>query len=269
MRLGAATLLASVLIGLAGHARAELLFATAGTGTLLHPLQEPTDLSYPSCYYDGPCQWCKEHVYIFGINGLNPMCLGNFNGMLSYVRKNGFEKTQFGQMYTCSGYANLIRQIRQRDPDAKIVLIGFSLGANSVRTVANHLNKDGTKVDLLIYLVGDFIYNTPDSFPPNVCKVVNVRAKGLVLCGGDLLFNGEDIDRAVNHKLDCRHILVPSRRETLKLVMEELLILACVPQVDVAPEELPAPQARVVAPSTQRPVRLSRHRAPVDVKRAP
>jgi hypothetical protein len=41
-----------------------------------------------------------------------------------------------------------------------------------------------------------------------------------------LFFNGEDIDGALNYKLDCRHILVPSRRECLELVMDELLLLA-------------------------------------------
>jgi hypothetical protein len=226
MRFGSVALLATTFLALGGAVRAEPFFANFGTGSLLHPLQEPDCLHFPSCYLDGTCQCCKEHVYIFGINGLNPMCLGNFNGMLNYFKKNGFDNTYFGQMYTYSWYAHTIREIRCSDPQAKIVLIGFSLGANSVRQVANQLNDDGTKVDLLVYLVGDFICNTPDSFPPNVCKLVNVRAKGIVLCGGDLFFNGEDIDGALNYKLDCRHILVPSRRECLELVMDELLLLA-------------------------------------------
>lgn len=249
MRFGVAAVLALALYAAATRAQADPLFASGGTGTILHPLQEPTNLRLPASCYDGTGRLAKEHVYIFGINGLNPMCLGNFNGMLDYVRRQGFQNTHFGQMYTYTWYANNIREIRRRDPQAKIVLVGFSLGCNSVRDVANQLKTDGTKVDLLVYLVGDFIYNSPDTFPPNVGRVVNVRAQGLVLVGGDLMFNGADIDRAVNLKLDCRHILVPSRKETLKLVTEELLALACFPvngALQLAP--LAAPPAVTAKP---------------------
>jgi hypothetical protein len=278
MRPGIAALLATLVWGLVEPARAiEPLFASGGTGTLLHPLEEPQHLRYPASCYDGTGRLAKEHVYIFGVNGLNPMCLGNFNGMLNYLRKEGFTNTYFGQMYTYYWYANSIREIRRRDPQARIVLIGFSLGANSVKSVANDLAKDGTKVDLLIYLVGDFVYNTPDSRPANVARVINVRAKGLVLSGGDLLFNGADLDHAQNHKLECRHILVPSRRETLTLVMEELLNLACVPTVAPAPLLQPellqpnslqpsATRPRPAAPTTSRPGPVVRPRTAYEYK---
>src|SRR5262249_7705316 len=151
LRPGTAALLATLALGLVAPARAiEPLFANSGTGSMLHPLEEPKQLPYPASYYDGTSQLAKEHVYIFGINGLNPMCLGNFNRMLNYFRKEGFTNTYFGQMYTYYWYANSIRDIRRRDPQAKIVLIGFSLGANSVKSVANDLAADGTKVDLLV-----------------------------------------------------------------------------------------------------------------------
>jgi hypothetical protein len=239
MRLATVALAAGVLAGLGGAARAEPLFATAGTGTILHPLQEPERLHIPSCYQDGLHRCRPEHVYIFGINGLNPMCLGNFNGMLNYFRKYGFKNTHFGQMYNYYWYASAIREVRQSDPDARIVLIGFSLGSNSVRNVANQLCQEGVKVDLLIYLVGDFIWNTSKSFPSNVCRVVNIRAQGIIFCGGDLFFNGAEIDGAVNYRLDCRHILVPSRRKALELVMDELLMQACFPAVAPTPAGRP------------------------------
>jgi hypothetical protein len=108
-----------------------------------------------------------------------------------------------------------------------VVLIGFSLGANWVKWIANDLARDGTRVDLLIYLVGDTIWNTPYSRPPNVRRIVNVRGEGLVLLGG--ICDGADLDGARNERIYCRHILAPSRRETLELVMEELLALACSP----------------------------------------
>lgn len=208
----------------------EPLFAKYGTGTMLHPLEEPEKILLPSCYSGRPCQCRKEHVYIYTVNGLNPMCLGNFNGLCQYFKKQGFENTRFAQPYTYFGFADEIRQVRHNDPEARIALIGFSLGANMVRDIANDLERDGTKVDLLVYMVGDTIKNTPYSRPANVCRIVNIRGKGLVLTGGDLFWNGSEIDGARNVHIDCRHILAPSRRQTIELMMEELLMLACFPQ---------------------------------------
>lgn len=210
--------------GCAGTWRPEPLATDFGIGHLIHPLEEPDPRRYqPVC----PEHCRKDHVYIFAVNGLNPLCLGNFNGMCGYLREQGFEHTYFAQPYTAFWFPDEIREIRDRDPEAKIVLIGFSWGANSVRSMAHRLADDGIRVDLLIYLVGDTIWNTPYSRPPNVCRIVNVRGEGLILLGG--LCDGADLDGARNERIDCRHILAPSRRETLELMMEELLALACSP----------------------------------------
>ncbi len=200
-----------------------------GIGTLIHPVQEPEKAPLPNPYTGQECHYRKEHVYTFAVNGLNPLCLGNFNGLCGYLKDQGFTNTYFGQLYSCQNFAQRIREVRAADPEARIVLLGFSLGSNSVRTIANDLDTDGTKVDLLIYLVGDYVKNEPSSRPKNVARVVNVRAKGSAVTGGDYFFNGEDLDGARNHKLECRHILTPSRKETVEIVMSELLMVCCEP----------------------------------------
>jgi hypothetical protein len=230
---------AACLAWASGAGAIEPLVATFGLGTMLHPLQEPAVVPVPTWCEGLPCH--KDHVYIFAVNGLNPLCLGNFNGLCRYLRKQGFEKTSFGQLYTSHTFAARIREVRKCDPDARIVLIGFSMGANYVKWIANALAHDCVKVDLLVYLVGDTVPNTPASHPPNVCRVVNVRGKGLILTGGDFLFNGSDIDGARNCRVECRHILAPSRRETLELLMEELLPLAYQPCAASAPAPQPPP----------------------------
>jgi hypothetical protein len=235
-----------------GEWHLEPLVTNFGIGTLLHPIQEPEAVAHPGGCDARSGHCCKEHVYIFGVNGLNPLCLGNFNGMLRYFRQQGFTNTYFGQLYTSHGFACEIRRIRQEDPQARVVVIGFSWGANYAKAIANCLNKDGTRIDLLVYLVGDLVWNSPDSKPANVCRVVNIRAKGLVLLGGDLLFNGADIEGARNHMLHCRHILAPSRKETLALLMEELLALACTPGPPAGPALLP-PAPAATAPAPARP----------------
>src|SRR5206468_634652 len=157
----------------------------------------------------------------------------------------------FGQLVTSHWFSQKIRDVRRCDPEAKIVLVGFSAGANYVEAIANNLAKDGTRVDLLVYLVGDFIGNRPACKPDNVCRIVNFRAKGLLLSGGDLFFNGADIDGARNVHLDCRHMLAPSRRETLEVLMEELLTVGCVP--DAPAIERPAAGVAPTAPVTREP----------------
>ncbi|MBX7103323.1 MAG: hypothetical protein K1X57_04540 [Gemmataceae bacterium] len=216
--LNAALALATIACSTYRGQAVDPIFSKYGTGTLLHPIQEP-DIVASDC---PATKAAKEHIHIFAVNGLNPMCLGNFNGLCEYLKRQGYTNTYFGQLYTCANFADRARQVRQADPEAKIVLIGFSLGANSVRTIANDLAKDGTSVDLLVYMVGDYVYNKPASRPDNVRRILNIRAQGIVLTGGDLMFNGEDIDGARNHRLNVRHILVPSRRETLELLTNEL-----------------------------------------------
>ncbi len=232
-----------------------------GVGTLIHPVQAPENTPLPNPFPGQVCHYRKEHVYTFAVNGLNPLCLGNFNGLCGYLKDQGFTNTYFGQLYSCQNFAQRIREVRAADPEARIVLLGFSLGSNSVRTIANELDTDGTKVDLLIYLVGDYIKNEPSSRPKNVTRVVNVRAKGSAVTGGDHFFNGEDLDGARNQTLGCRHILTPSRKETVELVMSEMLMVCCEPVngtgqtvTTLKPAPAPAPAAKPTkTPTSNRP----------------
>lgn len=200
---------------------AEPLFSKRGTGTILHPLQKPKCIEYPPGFFESQANCRMNKVHIFGVNGLNPMCLGNFNGFCEYLKEQGFTNTYFGQLYTSHTFIEKIKGIRKCDPDAKIVLIGYSLGADNVRNLANKLCEQGVTVDLLMYMVGDLIKNEPRSWPPNVAQVVNIRSKGIILFLR--LIDGQDIDGARNYMLDKRHILIPSREETMQLVMRELL----------------------------------------------
>jgi hypothetical protein len=221
-----------------------------GLGTLFHPVQTPECLPAPAGAADQACGGSKAHVYIFAVNGMDSLCLGNFNGLCEYLREQGFANTYFGQLYSCAHFSSRIRQIRQEDPDSHIVLIGFSCGCNVAKGITNSLNSDGTRIDLLVYLAGDYITNSPSSYPSNVGNVLNIRGNGYLLSGGSLFFCGADIDGARNCTLDTRHMLVPSRPETLELLMEEMLPLTCTPK-SPAPAKTAAAQPQTVGqPST-------------------
>jgi hypothetical protein len=59
-----------------------------------------------------------------------------------------------------------------------------------------------------------------------VAKVLNINGHGLVLLGYDAFFCGWDIDGASNHRLDSRHILLPSRAEAAEILVQHLVAVA-------------------------------------------
>jgi hypothetical protein len=249
-----ALVLSGMIPACAPTSHGQSLVNRYGLGTLLHPIQQPDTV-----FSGGPdpgqlSSSAGAHVYIFGVNGMDPLCVGNFNGFLDYFRKNGYAQTYFTQFYTCHWIPDEVRTIRKKDPDARIVLIGYSLGANYVRHFANNLNKDDTRIDLLVYISGDFVGNCSASKPGNACRIVNVRSSRLIFLGGDLLLKGEEIDGATNRTVKCRHILTPSRRETLVLLMEELRALADPTATHGAPVRSP-PAAPLTIPMPAGPVR--------------
>jgi len=168
----------------------------------------------------------KEHVHTFIVNGLDPLQLANLNGMTGYLRRLGFPQTHYEPLLSYRATKRHIREVRQSDPDAKIVLVGYSAGALVVRRLANDLQREDIAVDRLVYLGGDFIPNTQGSRPSNVATVVNIRGHGSIFSGRDLFFNGADLDHASNLRLDSRHFLLPSREQTMDTLASELASLA-------------------------------------------
>ena len=196
----------------------EPLLTRFGLGTIVHPLQAPSGTPVPKS--------CPDHVYVFAVNGVDPLCLANFNGLCQLVKDQGFANTRFGQLYTCNLFAREIRAIRANDPQARIVLMGYSLGCNYVRCLTHALGRDGIQVDLLVYVAGDFTWDMPRCQPDNASRVLNITAHGFIVTGGDLLFRGAELGRARNCRLNTRHFLAPSRQETVAALLEELAALS-------------------------------------------
>jgi pimeloyl-ACP methyl ester carboxylesterase len=115
-----------------------------------------------------------------------------------------------------------ILQLRKDEADARIVVIGYSLGANSARTLANQLKDDGARIDLLVYLGGDTVKDNDTSRPTNVGRIVNITGHGSILLGYDLFVKGDEIKGASNHRLDARHFLLPTRAEATELLVQSV-----------------------------------------------
>jgi hypothetical protein len=188
-------------------------------GSLTQPIQEPA--SSPLRAVSG-----QDHVYIFAINGLDPLCLGNFNGACRYLQSRGYANVRFGQLHSSHTFDREIRAVWASDPCAHIVLIGYSFGCNYCRFIANDLARDGIPIDLLAYVAGDTIMDTPRSHPSNVDRVLNITAHGCFIYGSDLTYMGYELTGARNQRLNVLHLQVPSQRETITLLLEELSAVA-------------------------------------------
>jgi len=185
-----------------------------------HPLQSDIDWSQVPL---GPnSTWCRQHTHVFFVNGIDPLNLCEFYGLCKFVGRHGFPNTYFGQMPCGSRFLQKIRQIHESDPAARIVLIGFSGGVYVARRIANDLGRDGIDVDLLVYLGGDMLSNTPNCRPSNAKRILNITGNGFWLYGGNLIWKGVDLEGAANMRLQVRHLQLPSRLETIQLLMNEL-----------------------------------------------
>src|SRR5439155_11479436 len=115
-------------------------------------------------------------VHVFLIHGMDPLDFANLSGVRDYIQSLGFIKTHYGQLYHLWEFKKELRRVHEEDPEARFVLIGFSFGANMVRELANAVKQDGIVIDLLVYLGGNTLENTPPNRPDHVLHIVNILA---------------------------------------------------------------------------------------------
>jgi hypothetical protein len=176
----------------------------------------------------------RNHVHVFLIHGMDPLDLANLNGLTEYIQQLGYIKTHYGQLYHLWEFKKEMRRVHEQDPQARFVLIGFSFGANMVRELANAVKDEPILIDLLIYLGGNTLENTPETQPDHVVHIVNILAAGCI-------WNGTTMDRADNlHFTNVWHFGSPTHPRTRELLARELGVVAArVPYVEKAPPPLP------------------------------
>lgn len=215
-------LISPLLVLTAGclHAGDPAQYPRPGSGlSFVHPTQAPPQAS-ERCRALPDYQ--KEHTYVFAVNGFDPFCLGNLNGLCDHVRRLGFRHVYFGQFWEPRKMENEIVRVRASDPAARVVLLGYSNGANDARAMCHSLARKDVRIDLLVYLGGDRVLNVPESRPENAGKILNITGHGFVLTGGNLFVNGDDISGAKNVRLKERHILLPSRPAAVEAFLNGL-----------------------------------------------
>jgi hypothetical protein len=208
----------------------------AATGCLgIHSIEPIPPEVHVVCKAYPPC--CRNHVYVFLVHGMDPFDWANLTGLRDHIQELGFIKTYYGQLYHTWKFEKEIRRIREEDPSARFVLIGFSFGANMVRYLANAAGEEHIPIDLLVYFGGNTLKNETYDQPENVARVVNILASGCI-------WNGAWMDRAENiHEVDVWHFGSPSHPYSLRVLERELAVVAShVEVVDDGPA--PPPESR-------------------------
>ncbi len=224
---------------------AACLAGASGCMSFVHPI-DPPEKHVVEASQALPDE-CRKHVYIFLVGGMDPCQWANLGGVREYLIALGYPKVYYGQLYHCFAFNSEIKKIHREDPRARFVLVGFSFGANVVRSFANSAQEEGILIDLLVYLGGNTIMNEPRSQPDNVLHIENILATGCI-------WNGDDLDRAeTTHCTDVWHFGSPTHQKTRAMFERELPVVAArvpiiVPPVPPIPEDEVAPTPRPLSP---------------------
>lgn len=221
------------------------LLSGSGCLTLKHALPPPQ----PEWHEPGPAvpTCCRNHVYVFLVNGCDPVNCGNLTGVRDHLHTLGFIKTYYGQVYHTRYFANEIRKVRQDDADARFVLIGFDLGARAVQALAGDLGHEGVCIDLVIYLSAKGVKDETIEQPATVVRAVNIQADGCLGKGGPV--TGADNV----HLPDVSRYGSPTHHYTLQRLASELAQVAASVPVKALPAPPPPPEPEL-AP-TPRPLK--------------
>jgi hypothetical protein len=214
----------------------------SGCASCLHPAAQPTHDASAMCA--ALPEACRNHVYIFLIDGPDPFDLANLNGVRDALIGLGYIKVYRGESWHAGYFQKEIRRLHEEDESARFVVMGFSLGANAAWDVANGVKADGVPIDLLIDCGGVALSDDPKSRPDNALRVVHILGQG-VDSVGTVLDDADNIQLA-----DVNHFGSPTHPYTTELLAKELTEVASLvtvidnhPTADLGLEQGPMPKA--------------------------
>jgi hypothetical protein len=187
-------------------------------------------------------------VYVVMVNGLDPLYVGNLAGARDYLQQLGFSKIYFGQLYDWWWFKSKIRRAYREDPCARFVIVGYSWGASMAHSLAWAVQKEGIRIDLIVYLDAVAFCRKFHHRPENVCRVLNITSFSL-LCG-------VPSERAENiRESNVWHFGPPTHPRTLEALAANLVTLAVATKSAQAQSMPPtAGVAPGIAPTASLPV---------------
>jgi hypothetical protein len=209
--------------------------AASGCASCLHPVAPPSSDAAAQCA--AMPQACRNHVYIFLIDGPDPLDLANLGGVRQTLISLGYIKTYCGECWHTGYFKDEMRRIHREDESARFVVMGFSLGANAARDVVDGVKADGVWIDLLVYCGGVGLPNDLKSRPDNAGRIVSILGQGADRAGPAL-------DGADNVQFsDVHHFGSPTHPYTIEMLARELTAVASLaPVIDLRPAEAVGPE---------------------------
>jgi hypothetical protein len=192
-----------------------------GFGARLHPIDPPSaEEAWPILSLP---QDQRDRVHVLLINGVDPGNLFNFQGIHGFVQELGFRNTSFFQLWEQGAVRDKIGVIRANDPQARIVVVGFSAGSQAALGAVQSV--PGPPIDLLVYVAGNFAGIKATSRPAQALKLVDISSRGPVF---GLLPFSFSIEGACKYDLgNIRHARVPMNRYFQQILVRELYEVTC------------------------------------------
>lgn len=220
------------------------LCANAGCLGFLNPVEPPRSECLEACLAVPACS--RNHVYVFLMNGLDPVNCANLTGLRDCLQNLGFIKTYFGHLYHQCWFEKEIRRLHAEDPDHRFVLIGYGVGVHAIRSMATHLEAEGITFDVLVFLDCTTLDDDDCQRPGNCTRIVNIW------CEGNLC-KGRNVDDAENICLrEAGPFGSPSHLITIQTLAHELVLSACQVPI-VMPAVAPKPPATLPMPRQAMP----------------
>ncbi|QDU44211.1 hypothetical protein Mal52_26890 [Symmachiella dynata] len=173
--------------------------------------------SAPPCAYD--------NIYpIFVLSPVDAFDIGGMDRFAEYVKSCGFRNVEISNYYDGGGseaLADRIREIKCCNPNAQVMLTGFSSGCTIVCNALCSLEKDCIGVEGVCY-IDSFMFRLtmPDPHPNNVGRVSLVYRKKNPAPTG--------IPRASVYYINTEnHLKTPTDARTVHEVMSHLCGMAC------------------------------------------
>lgn len=209
-----------------------LLGSMTGCLTFMNPMPEP------ACQVSDQLRTipkeCRSGVYVFMVNGNDPLHCANLKGVREYLSHLGFTRVYFGEISHEAWMAEELVCTNRDYPGSRFVVVGFEYGADSARRIAEAGLNRGATIDLLLYLEprGSF-YNLPLADAAIRRTVVVQNDKGLSTPAP--LDNAEKI--VVNTHT---RYAVPTHPEVIDLLTNELTeIASAIPIIRFGFEPIP------------------------------
>lgn len=218
---------------------------TPGCLSVLNPVPDPLAEARQAC--DSLPITSRHQVYVVLVNGADPLCCGNLQGVREYLGTLGFVKSYHAQLYHEACLIKELRDVQAEHPDARFAVVGFEYGALPARNLARRAAEEGLPIDLLVYLQPKGLKPDAGFTTSAIRRLITIHAGS-----GDLLQANLQMGETVNVPCISRYG-VPTHPDTLAVLATELTHLAASIPV-IAPVVEPFPSVLDDPAPTPRPI---------------